>query len=75
MYLAISLFFLRIFFAAKRSLIIRFCLLQLIPYTVDHSKNAILRIVEWHFLSRDVGEKNIAQDEGWKEDSVRIISY
>jgi len=45
--------------------------LQLIPFTVDFAKNSILQIVEWHFLSRDVGEKDISQDAGWKEDSVR----
>ena len=44
--------------------------MQLVPYTVDHAKNSILQIIEWHFLSRDVGEKDIANDTGWKEDSV-----
>lgn len=42
---------------------------QVLPYTAIHTKNTLLQIVEWHFLSRDFGEQDIARDGGWTEES------
>ncbi|XP_076807769.1 uncharacterized protein C2orf81 homolog [Clavelina lepadiformis] len=42
---------------------------QMLPFTVHQAKDALLQIVQWHFLSRDSGEVNIVNDPGWKEDS------
>jgi len=42
---------------------------QVLPYTAIHTKNTLLQIVEWHFLSRDYGEQDIGRDRGWTEES------
>lgn len=42
---------------------------QVLPYTAIQTKNTLLQIVEWHFLSRDFGEQDITRDGGWTEES------
>uniref|UniRef100_F7ABL6 Uncharacterized protein n=3 Tax=Ciona intestinalis TaxID=7719 RepID=F7ABL6_CIOIN len=47
----------------------RFTWKQVLPFTVYQAKDALLQIVQWRFLSRDLGEENVGNDPGWTEDS------
>ena len=38
-------------------------------YACDLATKKMLQIVEWHYLSRDEGECNTAQDPSWNEDT------
>lgn len=40
---------------------------QMLPFTITQAKDAILQIIEWRFLARDEGEKNMA-DSSWIQD-------
>uniref|UniRef100_H2Z760 Uncharacterized protein n=1 Tax=Ciona savignyi TaxID=51511 RepID=H2Z760_CIOSA len=42
---------------------------QVLPFTVFQAKDALLQIVQWRFLNRDLGEANVSKDPGWTEDS------
>ncbi|KAL3877814.1 hypothetical protein ACJMK2_035461 [Sinanodonta woodiana] len=41
---------------------------QLNPYTITQAKDAILGIIEWHFLARDEGELHQGAEMGWVQD-------
>ena len=41
---------------------------QLVPYTVQEAKDAILQIIQWQFLARDEGEGDVENDPAWAED-------
>lgn len=41
---------------------------QLLPFTITQARDAITEIIEWQFLARDEGEKQIETDLGWAQD-------
>lgn len=41
---------------------------QLLPFTITQARDAIVEIIEWQFLTQDVGETTIQEDLGWTED-------
>jgi len=42
---------------------------QLVPFTVNQAKDALLQIIEWQFLSRDEGEQSIESDPAWEQEA------
>eukprot|EP00916_Digyalum_oweni_P013501 GHVL01022181.1.p1 GENE.GHVL01022181.1~~GHVL01022181.1.p1 ORF type:complete len:460 (+),score=89.71 GHVL01022181.1:226-1605(+) len=40
---------------------------QVLPFTLQEAKDAILQIIEWQFLTRDEGEEDVIEG-GWIED-------
>nr|XP_039254326.1 uncharacterized protein C2orf81 homolog [Styela clava] len=42
---------------------------QVLPYTVFKAKDDLLDIIEWRFLSHDVGELDVKVNHGWAEDN------
>lgn len=41
---------------------------QLLPFTIAQAKDAMLQIIDWQFLSRDVLETDLTEDVSWLED-------
>lgn len=56
-----------IMFATMDTIYKRYIERQLLPFTITQAKDAILQIIEWRFLSRDEGERNMA-DSSWIQD-------
>ena len=46
---------------------------QSFPHACDLATAKMLQIVEWHYLSRDEGERNTSQDPSWNEDTGTYI--
>ncbi|XP_064617742.1 uncharacterized protein C2orf81 homolog isoform X3 [Liolophura sinensis] len=38
---------------------------QLLPFTINQAKDAILQIIEWQFLAHDEGDMEVDKDPGW----------
>lgn len=47
----------------------KYILKQLIPFTVYKAKDELLSLIEWRFLSHDIGEENIQVSHSWAEDA------